>query len=174
MIYKLWVFNQHMEAARNSVAQHFDLSGPQYTIFMAIARFEKQSGVNSRTLAALLNVSPPFVATEVKQLLALGLIEKSVDLKDRRKIQLRTSKRGRKLVQANEWLVNKMNDLLFSGLNPTEVRQLISLASKLTLRSERAAAVIDTHYKLSRQKSGSDLAIEHPRTKRSRAISASG
>jgi DNA-binding MarR family transcriptional regulator len=148
MIYKLWAFNQHMEAARNSLARHFRLSGPQYTIFMAIARFEGQDGINARDLSKLLEVSPGFIATEVKSLIKIGLLTKSVDGRDRRMHRLQTSDGGRELLQANSSVVCKMNDLLFGGLTSEEVRQLVDLSSKLTSRSERTSAILDTHYKM--------------------------
>jgi hypothetical protein len=37
---------------------------------------------------------------------------------------------------------------LFGGLTADEVRQLATVLSKLTSRSERTAAILDTHYKL--------------------------
>jgi len=148
MIYKLWAFNQHMESARNSLARHFRLSGPQYTIFMAIARFEGEDGINARDLSKLLEVSPGFIATEIKSLINIGLLTKSVDDRDRRMHRLQTSDRGRELLRAKSLFVCKMNDLLFGGLSSEEVRQLVALSSKLTSRSERTSAILDTHYKM--------------------------
>jgi len=148
MIYKLWAFNQHMEAARNSLAKHFELSGPQYTIFMAVARFEGQDGINARALSKLLEVSPGFIATEIKSLINIGLLTKSVDDRDRRMHRLQTSESGRELLRAKSPFVCKMNDLLFGGLSSEEVRQLVALSSKLTSRSERTSAILDTHYKM--------------------------
>ncbi|RDV04656.1 MarR family winged helix-turn-helix transcriptional regulator [Undibacter mobilis] len=148
MIYNLWAFNQHMEAARNSLAKHFELSGPQYTIFMAIARFEGQEGINARDLSKLLQVSPGFIATEIKSLVSLGLLTKSIDGRDRRMHRLQTSDQGRKLLRTNSSFVCKMNDLLFGGLTSEEVQQLVTLSSKLTHQSERTSAILDTHYKM--------------------------
>jgi DNA-binding MarR family transcriptional regulator len=148
MIYNLWAFNQHMETARNSLAKHFELTGPQYTIFMAIARFEGQQGISACALTKLLQLSPGFVATELKALTNLGLLIKSVDARDRRMNRLYISDYGREVLETNASFVRKMNDLLFGGLTAEEVRQLAMLSLKLTSRSERTAAILDTHYKL--------------------------
>jgi DNA-binding MarR family transcriptional regulator len=142
VVYNLLTFTRHMEAARNAVAQEFDLTGPQYSIFMAIVRLEGRDGITGNALARLLNVSSAFVTLELKQLMARGLITKTTDPKDRRKQRLRVSADGRRTIQRNASVVCKSNDLLFGCLTREEFHQLIALASKLTVRSGRTADVI--------------------------------
>ena len=144
LVYNLLAFTHHMEAARNTVARQFALTGPQYTIFMAIARLEGSNGTCSNAIARLLQVSQAFIALELKRLIAFGLVRKSVDPDDRRRLRLQTSPRGRAILQMNAELICKMNDMLFGSLELDEFRQLSSLASKLTTRSERTAAVLKT------------------------------
>ena len=78
----------------------------------------------------------------------MGLLTKSVDERDRRMHRLQTSDHGRELLRTNSSFVCKMNDLLFGGLTSEEVQQLVALSSKLTSRSERTSAILDTHYKM--------------------------
>ncbi len=144
LVYDLLAFTHHMEAARNTVARQFALTGPQYTIFMAIARLEGRRGTCSNAIARLLQVSQAFIAVELKRLTALGLVRKSVDPADRRRLLLQTSRRGKDILQTNAELICKMNDMLFGSLALDEFRQLTSLAAKLTARSERTVAVLKT------------------------------
>jgi len=144
VVYNLLTFTRHMEATRNAVAQEFDLTGPQYTIFMAIVRLEGRTGITGNALARLLNVSSAFITLELKRLIARGLITKATDPDDRRKQRLQVSTEGRSAIQKNAPVVCKANDLLFGCLTREEFQQLIALASKLTARSGRTADVIKT------------------------------
>lgn len=146
-IYNLWTLFHRLETARNAVAKCFGLTGPQYSILMAVARLEGDTGIHSSTLSELLQVSPAFIAAEVKRLVSYGYLTKAADPGDRRKIRLQTSEKGRRHIKTHGDSIKKMNDTIFGVLEPDEFRQLVTLTAKLTSRSERTVALVDAHCK---------------------------
>jgi DNA-binding MarR family transcriptional regulator len=149
-IYNLFTLFHRLEAARNSVAECFGLTGPQYSILMAVARLEGDTGITASTLAELLQVSPAFIASEVKRLVSYGFLTKTSDPGDRRRNRLQTSEKGRRHIKTHGDSIKKMNDMIFGVLEPDEFRQLVSLTSKLTSHSERTVALVDAHCKSKR------------------------
>lgn len=137
LIYNLFALSLHMEMCRNVVAKKFGVSGPQYSIFMAIARFQEEHGISAGAVARLLNVSAAFITTETGKLIEQGLLVKQRSPEDRRVVMLKVSPPGEALIDRYAKLISHMNDALFSDLSADEFQALNSVIGRLVKTSAR-------------------------------------
>jgi DNA-binding MarR family transcriptional regulator len=96
LVYDLLTISVRMETAREHLARRLGVSGPQYSILMAIARLQDRHGVRVGGVAKALHVTSAFIATETGRLARLGLLSKSPNPKDRRGILLALTPRVRR------------------------------------------------------------------------------
>src|ERR1700732_5050633 len=88
LVYDLLTISVRMETAREHLARRLGVSGPQYSILMAIARLQERHRVRVGGVAKARHVTSAFIATETGRLARLGLLSKSPNPKDRRGILL--------------------------------------------------------------------------------------
>ncbi len=144
LIYDLFAVGLEMEACRNLVARNLDISGPQYSILMAIARFQGDHGIRASAVADLLNVSAAFITTQTGKLIELGLLEKERNPDDRREVLLKASASGQPLIDRYSVLIREMNDTLFGELSAEEFQLLVKLVRRLVKNSERTEKMLHT------------------------------
>jgi DNA-binding MarR family transcriptional regulator len=97
----------------------------------------KQDGALPSELAAAMNSSTARVAMAQKSLESKGYIERRTDAKDRRKVIVSITAKGRELVE-NEWKeMHERMIALLSQLGEEDTREYIRLAEKITNISER-------------------------------------
>jgi DNA-binding MarR family transcriptional regulator len=137
LIYNLLTLGLELEACRNVVAEKFDVSGPQYSILMGIARFQGDRGIRASAVADLLNVSAAFITTQTGQLIEKGLLAKERNPADRREVLLKVSASGERMIDQFSTLISDMNDTLFGELSPGEFRVLVRLIEKMVGASSR-------------------------------------
>ncbi|MBM3485929.1 MAG: MarR family transcriptional regulator [Alphaproteobacteria bacterium] len=142
LIYNLLALADHLDTCRNIVARKFGVSGPQYSVLMAIARHDDGEGVSADTIARVLNVSPAFITVETGRLIEMGLIAKRRDDGDRRRVSLQVSAEGRVLIDRYAPLVRLMNDTLLGRLDTEEFAALAATVEKLVDTSTRTASFL--------------------------------
>jgi DNA-binding MarR family transcriptional regulator len=117
LVYDLMTVATRMNGVREHLARRMQVTGPQYSVLMAIAQFQDKGGVGVGALARLLHVSSAFVATETGKLGQAGLAEKRPNPKDRRRVILRLTTAGMALIEANAAEIRAINDEFFGQLD---------------------------------------------------------
>jgi len=139
MIYDIMAFGARLETVRNGLGLLLGLSGPQYSVLIAVRRLETQGNKASvGAVAEYMHVTGAFVTAEVKKLTDLGLLEKRSDPSDGRRVLLALSDEAqRKLNDLTKYQV-PVNDALFTGINRSEFETLSDIMQRLVAQSEGA------------------------------------
>jgi MarR family transcriptional regulator, organic hydroperoxide resistance regulator len=146
LVYDLLTISVRMETAREHLARRLGVSGPQYSILMAIARLQDRHGVGVGGVAKALHVTSAFIATETGRLARLGLLSKSPNPKDRRGILLALTPRGQAALVKLGPEIRAVNDDFFKPLDRAAFQALASTAAALvesSSRVERRLRVMD-------------------------------
>ena len=141
MIYDLFTVSVRMDAVRDALAKTLGVSGPQYSILMAIARPEGAQGVPVSLVAGQLHVTGPFVTVEAGKLVRRGLIEKRRNPRDGRGVLLRLSAKGEKRLTALAPTLRAVNDRFFGALERADFLILARIAGELVRDSGAAVAI---------------------------------
>ena len=148
LVYDLLTVSVRMEAVREHLARRLGVSGPQYSILMAVARLQGGHGVRVGTIAKALHVTSAFIATETGRLARLGLLSKSPNPKDRRGILLALTPRGHAGLMKLGPEIRAVNDDFFRPLDRAAFQALASAAAHLvesSSRVERRLRLMDDH-----------------------------
>lgn len=141
MVYDLFTVSVRMEAVRDALACELGVSGPQYSILMAIARLAGSDGVPVRSVADQLHVTGAFVTVEAGKLVRLKLVEKSPNPKDGRSVLLRLSERCAERLERLAPKVRAVNDRFFGVLDRGDFETLARAAAALVQRSDEAVEI---------------------------------
>ncbi len=137
---------ERMRATRDRLAQLAGVTGPQYTMLMAIAQLERAhpaaSGVRLSAVADYLRVSRAFVTTEVGILVGRRLLVKRPNPQDGRSALLRLSAAGERLLDRVMPEVQAVNDVFFGALSGADFRGARRIVAAMLAGSERAFARI--------------------------------
>ena len=117
LVYDLLTLSVRMNAVREHLARRMGLSGPQYSLLIAVGQLQGRLGVSVTALAKMLHVSNAFVATETGKLTLSGLLKKQANPKDRRGVLINLSRAGRVLIERNRVEICAVNDLFFGSLD---------------------------------------------------------
>jgi len=142
LVYDLLTIAARMNVVREHLACGMGLSGPQYSVLMAIARFQGSDGVSVGVVACTLHVSSAFIATETGKLAQAGLVSKRPNPKDRRGVLLTLTRAARLLIHRNSDEIRAVNDAFFGALNQSAFMAMSAASAGLVKSSERAMAKI--------------------------------
>jgi DNA-binding MarR family transcriptional regulator len=137
LIYNLLSFSGLMLQARERFATSVGLTGPQYSMLVAISEARETTATQ---LAGQLNVSIPFVAAETGKLIRLGLITKRQSDRDARSRLLSPTPLGLARIQILAPLRRHINDAIFRSLNGRDAATLHRIISRLLADAQRAMA----------------------------------
>jgi hypothetical protein len=91
LVHNLFGFFALHERIRSGHAKYIGLAGIEYTVLIAIAHLAAEGDVSVKTVADHLHLSGAFITSTTRRLLQLGLIHKTVDTADRRRVSLTVS-----------------------------------------------------------------------------------
>jgi DNA-binding MarR family transcriptional regulator len=131
-----------MELAREHLGRHMGISGPQYSLVVAVAHLQGSTGVSVGTVAQALHVSSAFVASETGKLARLGFLFKRTNPNDRRGVLLSLAPAGRLKIDRVSPEISAVNDLFFGAIDSAAFVALSSAASALVGSSGRAVHYI--------------------------------
>ena len=137
LVYDLFTIAARMDAAREHLARLIDISGPQYSVLVAVAQFQGKAGVSVGRLAKVLQVTSAFVATETGRLAALGLLQKRSNPEDRRGVLINLTRNGRQQIAKLSPEIRAINDLFFRQLDRRSFSALASAATALVHGSRK-------------------------------------
>jgi DNA-binding MarR family transcriptional regulator len=149
-IYDSLAFGTRLEAVRNGLGALMGLTGPQYSILITIRMLEKEGSAPAVIdVADYMHVSGAFVTSEVNKLKKAGLVAKTADQNDRRRVLLALTEEAELRLRELTQYQTPVNDTLFGALSREEFEVLCSVLPKLVARGD--AAVREVNYLLKRQ-----------------------
>jgi DNA-binding MarR family transcriptional regulator len=139
-ILDLIAYFHRLDACRNGFAAIAGVSPAQYEILMLVSRTE---GVSVGEVAARLHRSGAFITIESNKLVERGVLEKSSDPDDGRKVLLRPGRNSRAILERLAPYQVRINDALFGNLNAKRFRELRLLIREQLGSGERAVRLLD-------------------------------
>ena len=140
LIHNLIAYGHRLDACRDAFAAIIGVSGVQYEILMLVSRAE---GLSVGEVAARLHRSGAFITIEANKLVQRGILEKSADPADGRRVLLRSTAKTQQLVERLAPHQRRINDVLFECLDAKRFAQLRALATDLVACGERAVAMLE-------------------------------
>jgi MarR family transcriptional regulator, organic hydroperoxide resistance regulator len=139
LVHGLFGFLARHEAVRSGHAARIGLVGIEYTTLISIRHLAAEEGdVNVNRVAGHLHLSGAFVTTITNKLLKRGLIHKSVDPGDRRRVKLEVSEKGDALLAELAPVQRQVNDVQFGCLTNSEFLELLGMVERLIESSDSA------------------------------------
>ena len=96
LVHNIFAFMARHDAVRDGHARHIGLAGIEYTVLISIGHLGLGGDVNVKTVADHLRMSGAFITTVTSKLQSLGLVVKTQDHIDRRRITLAITERARR------------------------------------------------------------------------------
>jgi MarR family transcriptional regulator, organic hydroperoxide resistance regulator len=140
-VHNIFAFMARHEAIRDGHARQIGLAGVEYTILISIGHLGLDSDVNVKTVADHLHMSGAFITTVTSKLQGLGLVEKTQDNVDRRRISLAITEKGKALLRKLAPYQSEINDVEFASLSRDEFQLASRILEELIASSDKAVAL---------------------------------
>lgn len=141
LVHGLFGFLAIHETIRTGHAKAIGLAGIEYTVLISIAHLAQDGDVNVSTVATHLHLTGAFITTACQRLQAIGLIDKQIDPKDRRRVTLTVTGEGRHRLAALAPAQARVNDAEFGCLSRAEFLSLLDIVQRLIISGEQAVAL---------------------------------
>ncbi len=141
LVHNLFGFLALHEQIRGGHGKFIGLAGIEYTVLIAIAHLAAEGDVNVKTVADHLHLSGAFITSTTRRLLQRGLIHKTMDSVDRRRVTLAVSGKGRAALEKLAPVQRRINDAEFACLSREEFKNLSNLIRRMIESSEQAVAL---------------------------------
>ena len=127
-------FSSRLSQIRETLARQVGISPPQYKLLMELAHWSKSKPAVS-DLAMSLGVTLPFVTTETSRLETAGLVRKSTNSTDKRRVDLALTEKGKKIIGALAPAQRAVNDTLFREFSAGDMKTIGRFARALLAAS---------------------------------------
>lgn len=127
-----------MQSLRRAIARSRNLGGAELAILLSVWHLGRHQPVGIKALAAHLHVAGTHVTIEAASLVRKRLLSKCVDARDSRAIVLELTPRGRELLADLTPVLDNINQDLFGGMSPAELRRLRPFFQRLIDGSARS------------------------------------
>jgi MarR family transcriptional regulator, organic hydroperoxide resistance regulator len=141
LVHNLFGFLALHERIRAGHAKSIGLAGIEYTVLISIAHLALEGDVNIKTVADHLHLSGAFITSTAQKLLRMGLIHKTVDSADRRRVTLTVSNKGRAALERLAPMQRRINDAEFGCLSREDFKWLNDLTKRLIESGDQAVAL---------------------------------
>jgi DNA-binding MarR family transcriptional regulator len=143
LVHDLLTIAARMELVREHLGRRVGLSGPQYSLLVAVAHLQGARGVSVNAVAGALHVSSAFVASETGKLAQRRLLHKRTNPLDRRGVLLRLAPSGALAIGRIGTEIRTINDLFFGALDSRAFAALGRTIEGLVQSSEKALDYIN-------------------------------
>ncbi len=143
-------FAARLLAVRDGFAKLINITGPQYTILVSVAHLAERGPVTVSSVANHLHLSGSFVTTESNKLESMGLLTKSTDPEDRRRVLLQITDEAVRRLKALAQVQTQVNDVHFGTLTATTFKQVRKIMPQLLDSTEEALSLL-THLSKKKQ-----------------------
>lgn len=141
LVHNLFGFFALHERIRAGHGKTMGIAGVEYTVLIAIRHLSAKGEVNVKTVADHLHLSGAFITTTTRKLLQLGLIDKTMDTADRRRVTLAVSSKGCVALEKLAPIQRRINDAEFGCLTREEFHALNALLERMIACGDRAVAL---------------------------------
>ena len=141
LVHNIFAFMARHETIRDGHARQIGLAGVEYTILISIGHLGLDGDVNVKTIADHLHMSGAFVTTVTSKLQTLGLVEKTQDSVDRRRISLAITENGKALLRKLAPYQREINDVEFGPLSREDFQAVSRILEALIDSSDKAFAL---------------------------------
>lgn len=128
---------------REALAALGGMSAPRYALLMQVAQKQGETGVSVRSVADAMNVTTPFVVTEIGHLVAAGLVEKRKNPHDKRGVLLSLTEQGRTTLERLAPTQRMINDAVFGSLSRKDFNNLSKICAMLVHDAETATKLLE-------------------------------
>lgn len=142
MIHDALGFGTRLLEIRNRLGEVIGLSGPAFSILIAIEHLSKDADVGISQVSDHLHQSGAFVTLEVAKLVKAGLVDKFANPEDGRRVIVEVTGKARALLAELAETQRPVNDAIFAGLDPDEFRAFATIAAKLVSGTEESLALL--------------------------------
>jgi len=143
LVHGLLAFATRLESVRAGLARLVGLSPSQYTILISVAHLEEDRDVCVNMLADHLQLSGAFITIESGKLVKQGLLTKTPDPSDRRRVSLRSTAKARRLLESLAPTQVAVNDVLFEFLDKALFRHFLGTLNRMGSCAERALLLLN-------------------------------
>jgi DNA-binding MarR family transcriptional regulator len=143
LVNDLFTIASRMETVRAHLGARMGISGPQYSVLVAVAHLQGERGVSVGTVAQAMHVSSAFIASETGKMARLGLLLKRANPEDRRGVLLSLAPAGRLRIDRVSPEIRAINDLFFGGLDASSFAALSTAAGTLVKGSRKAVHYVN-------------------------------
>jgi len=131
LVSDLFTISARMEIVRAHLGRRLGITGPQYSLIVAIAHLQGLEGLSVGALARALHVSSAFVASETNKLVRRSFLLKRTNPNDRRGVLLSIAPAGRLKLDRISAEIRCVNDRFFGGLDAKAFDAMCRAAAKL-------------------------------------------
>jgi DNA-binding MarR family transcriptional regulator len=117
LVNDLFTVASRMEIVRAHLGRRMGISGPQYSVLIAVAHLGGERGASVGAVAQAMHVSSAFIAAETGKMARRGLLLKHPNPDDRRGVLLRLAPAGRLKIDRAAAEIRAINDLFFGVLD---------------------------------------------------------
>jgi len=142
LVHDSLAFAARLVAIRDGYGSIMGITGPQYTILISIAHLNRQGDVSVSLVAEHLHLSGSFVTNEIGKLIQLGLVEKTQDENDRRRVMLSVSPKGWEQFKELAKIQSRVNDVHFGCLSREDFVTLQRIMSGLVDCTDQALMLL--------------------------------
>jgi DNA-binding MarR family transcriptional regulator len=138
LVHGLLALSTRHEALRDGHGARIGLAGPAYTILISVRDLSAQGPITVSGVAEHLKVSGAFITAETNKLEARGLVAKTRDKEDGRRVLLSVTEAGRALLAELAPVQTILNDVEFGPLTRAEFRTMLRVIERLIPAADRA------------------------------------
>ncbi len=137
----LWEVDHALQRASKKMAASFGVTGPQRLVIRIVGRFP---GIPAGQLAAILRIHPSTVTDIVQRLEGRGLIQRARHARDRRRVLLGLTERGRTVDGERSGTIEGAVKRALDRLSPGELRGASAALTMLATTLHEAAGALST------------------------------
>jgi MarR family transcriptional regulator, organic hydroperoxide resistance regulator len=138
LVNDLFTIASRMETVRAHLGDRMGMSGPQYSVLVAVAHLQGERGASVGAIARAMHVSSAFIAAETGKMARRGLLLKRPNPDDRRGVLISLAPAGRLKIDRAAPEIRAINDLFFGALDASSFCALSSAAAALVQGSGSA------------------------------------
>ena len=142
LVNDLFTIASRMEVIRTHLGRRMGISGPQYSVLIAVAHLQGEGGVSVGTVAQAVHVSSAFIASETGKMARMGLLRKRSNPQDRRGVLLTLTAAGRLEIDRLSAEILAINDMFFGSLDRKSFAALCAAAQVLVKGSGKAVEYV--------------------------------
>jgi DNA-binding MarR family transcriptional regulator len=142
LLYDLFTIGARLEEVRRYLGSGIGITGPQFTLMMAVLELQGTQGVSVGKIADYLHVAGTFITAESAKLAHKNYLEKRTDPRDRRVSLLRVMPAGMKAIDSLLPELQQINDTVFELESREGFEALCSAANSLVSGSRRVLTQI--------------------------------